>query len=147
MGGTGRSWSRIPPLFLRESSVPYYRHCYLKNRFLSQSPIWPVPGVQIFQRRFWTTHVNRKRAFFSFDRPWRHHIGIAKCLYSYRDDLPKNLFKITAQGGKKKQLPVDVRRSKKLLLKRPIGDGTKRGKQETQRGEQIWVNPAYWVAV
>ena len=39
--------------------------------------------------------------------------------------------------GAKKQLPVDVRRSKKLLLKLPIGDGTKRGKQETQRGEQI----------
>ena len=56
--------------------------------------------------------------------------------------------------GAKKQLPVDVRRSKKLLLKLPIKDGTKRSKQETQRGvalhytqEQILVNPAYREAV
>ena len=27
---------------------------------------------------------------------------IAKCLYSYRDDLPENLGKTTAQEGKKK---------------------------------------------
>ena len=34
--------------------------------------------------------------------PWHHQICIAKCLYSYTDDLPKYLFKITAQGCKKK---------------------------------------------
>ena len=39
----------------------------------------------------------------------------------------------------KKQLPVDVPRSKKLLLKLPIGDGTKRGKQETQRGVALHI--------
>ena len=46
------------------------------------------------KRRFWATHVNRKWAFFSFNIPWRYQICIAKCLYSYRDDLPKNWFKV-----------------------------------------------------
>ena len=34
---------------------------------------------------------------------------MAKWLYSYRDDLPKGLFKITAEECKKSRLPVDVR--------------------------------------
>ena len=46
------------------------------------------------KRRFWATHVNRKWAFFSFNIPWRYQICIAKCLYSCRDDLPKNWFKV-----------------------------------------------------
>ena len=37
---------------------------------------------------------------FSFIMPWRHQICMAKCLYSYRDDLPKSLFKINAQECK-----------------------------------------------
>ena len=44
---------------------------------------------------------------------------MAKCLYPYGDDLPKSLFKITAQEGKKSPLLVDVRRSKTSLLKLP----------------------------
>ena len=43
---------------------------------------------------------------------------MAKCLYSYRDDLPKRLFKITAQVCKS-PLPVDVPHTKTLLLKLP----------------------------
>ena len=53
------------------------------------------------QQLFWATHVNRKWAFFSLNMPWHGQICIAKCLYSYRDDLPKNLLKITAQVWKK----------------------------------------------
>ena len=34
---------------------------------------------------------NRKQDLFPFYMPWRHHICIDKCHYSYRDDLPKNL--------------------------------------------------------
>ena len=52
---------------------------------------------ELKQRRFWATHVNRKWTFFSFSKPLRYLIYIAKCPNSYRDDLPKNLFKITAQ--------------------------------------------------
>jgi len=33
--------------------------------------------------------------------PLRYQICIVKCLYSYRDDFPKNLFQITAEGCKK----------------------------------------------
>ena len=47
---------------------------------------------------------------------------------------PKICSKSRLKGAKKKKLPIDVRRSKKLLVKLPIGDGTKRSKQETQRG-------------
>jgi len=56
---------------------------------------------ELKQRRFWATHVNRKWAFFSFSKTSRYRICIAKCLNSYRDDLPKNLFKITAKVCKK----------------------------------------------
>ena len=52
-------------------------------------------------RRFWTTRVNRKWGLFPLNMPWRHQICIAKCLLSYRDDLRKNLFKITAEECKK----------------------------------------------
>ena len=38
---------------------------------------------------------------FSFNMPFRVQICIAKSLFSYRDDLPKNLFKIIAQECKK----------------------------------------------
>ena len=42
-------------------------------------------------RRFWATDSNRKQDLFPFYMPWRHHICIDKCHYSYRDDLPENL--------------------------------------------------------
>ena len=38
---------------------------------------------------------------FSFNIPCRFQISIAKSLFSYRDNLPKNLFKIIAQECKK----------------------------------------------
>ena len=40
-------------------------------------------------------------SFISLLMPWRHHICMAKWFYSYRDDLPKGLFKITAEECKK----------------------------------------------
>ena len=60
-----------------------------------------VVNRELKQRRFWATHVNRKWAFFSFSKPLRYRICIAKCLNSYRDDLLKDLFKITTQVCKK----------------------------------------------
>ena len=75
---------------------------------------------ELKQRRFWVTHVNGKWAFFSFNKPWRNHICIAnKCLNSYRDDLPKKFFKITAKNAKS-PVPVDIRSSKTSLFKHPI---------------------------
>ena len=70
------------------------------------------------QRRFWATHVNRKWAFFSFNMPQRYHICIVRFLYSYRDDLPKNLTKWQLKSAKS-PLPADLHRSKTLLLKFP----------------------------
>ena len=67
---------------------PWLLRSLLQNRELKQ---W----------RFWATHVNKKWTFFCFNIPWRYQITIAKCLYSYREDLPKILFKITAQEYKK----------------------------------------------
>ena len=43
----------------------------------------------------------------------------SKCLYSCRDDLPKSLFKITAQVYKKSTL-FDARLSRTSLLKLPV---------------------------
>ena len=57
--------------------------------------------MEFKQRRFWATQVNQKWAFFSFNMPWRYQICIARCLDSYRDDLHKNLFKITAREFKR----------------------------------------------
>ena len=51
----------------------------------------------VFERRAST----RIELFFSFNMPWRHQICMAKRPYSYRDDLSKGLFKITAQECKK----------------------------------------------
>ena len=48
----------------------------------------------VLKRRFKATH-------FLFYMPWRYQISITKCLYSSREDLPKKLFKITVQEGKK----------------------------------------------
>ena len=59
------------------------------------------PNRELKHQRFWATYVNRKWVFFSFNILWRHQICIAKSLYYYRDDLPKRLFKITAQECKK----------------------------------------------
>ena len=50
--------------------------------------------------------------------PWRYQISITKCLYSSREDLPKKLFKITVQEGKK-TFSVKSHRSKTSLLKFP----------------------------
>ena len=50
--------------------------------------------------------------------PWRYQISITKCLYSSREDLPKKLFKITVQEGKK-PFSVDSCSSKTSLLKIP----------------------------
>ena len=47
--------------------------------------------VSLKLRRFWATDSNRKQDLFPFYMPWRHHICIDKCHYSYRDDLPENL--------------------------------------------------------
>ena len=59
-------------------------HCSLnfKTRRLSR---------ELKHQRFWATYVNRKWAFFSYDKPWRRQICIAKFLCSYRDDLLKKI--------------------------------------------------------
>ena len=70
--------------------------------------------------------------------PWRYQIYIAECLYSYRVDLPKNLFKITDEEFKKSPLPVDVRRSKtsRLKLRTPYAD-VRREWERRKKGEGI----------
>ena len=62
----------------------------------------PHNKVQLKLRRFWATDRNQKQDLFPFYMPWRHHICIDKCHYSYRDDLPENLPK-----NAKSPLPVE----------------------------------------
>ena len=88
---------------------------------------------------FWATHVNRKWAFFSFNMPCRYQICIAECLYPYKVDLPRNLFKITDEELKKKSpLPVDVRRSKKSRLKLRAYADVRRGRWKEGKGRGDW---------
>ena len=45
---------------------------------------------------------------------------IAKCLYTYRDNMPENVGKKPLPKNAKRSLSVDVRHSKTPLLKLPI---------------------------
>ena len=74
---------------------------------------------ELKQRRFWATHVKRKWGLLTIYRPWRWQICIAKFLFTYKDDLPESSTKPLSNDGKS-PLPVDVRRSKTLLLKLPM---------------------------
>ena len=67
----------------------------------SHTQLGHVALLELNQRRFWATFLNRKWAIFYFNMLWRYQICMAMCLYSYRDDLTKRLFKITAQVRKK----------------------------------------------
>ena len=60
------------------------------------------------------------RLFYLKQRRELVQICIAKCLYSYRDDLSENLGKTTAREREKSPLPVDGRRSETSLLNLPF---------------------------
>ena len=74
---------------------------------------------ELKQRRFWATHVNRKWAFCSFNKPWRYRIYIASVLILIETICPKICSKSRLKSAKR-PFPVDVRRSKTSLLKLPI---------------------------
>ena len=69
------------------------------------------------QRRFWTTHVNRKWGLFSFNMPWcLWKMCIAKFLYSDRDDLAENLGATTAHEWQKVDFRLICVAHKRLCL-------------------------------
>ena len=72
---------------------------------------------ELKQRRFWATHVNRKWGPLPFYIPRHWQICIAKCLFSYKEDLRVSTEPLLNDA--KSPLPVDVRCSKTLLLKLP----------------------------
>ena len=53
---------------------------------------------------------SRKQDLFPFYMPWRHHVCIDKCHYSYRDDLPENLPKNHCPGMQKGHLRWPLKR-------------------------------------
>ena len=70
-------------------------------------------------------HINKRWGLFPFQFiPWFFHFGmcIARFLYSYLDDLLKNLGKTTAQECKKFTLryPLDKSVSNRQVLGKPI---------------------------
>ena len=71
--------------------------------------------LELMQRRFWATHVNRKSILFHLKLPWCYQICIPKCLYYYRDNLFKNWGKPPSKNAKKRPPTVDVRRSKNVF--------------------------------
>ena len=58
--------------------------------------------LELMQRRFWATHVNRKSILFLLKLPWCYQICILKCLYYYTDNLFKNWGKPPSKNAKKK---------------------------------------------
>ena len=56
---------------------------------------------ELKQRRFWATHVNRKWGPLPFYMPRHWQICIAKCLFSYKEDLIESFNRTTAQWCKK----------------------------------------------
>ena len=73
---------------------------------------------ELKQRRFWAKHVNRKWGPLPFYMPRHWQICIAKCLFSYKEDLIKSFNRTTAQWCKKSTSGC-IRCSKTLLLKLP----------------------------
>ena len=79
-------------------------------------------GISEFkQRRFLTTHVNRKWAFFSFNTRCGTKFVLLK------DCLIKTLFKITTQKCKKSLLPVDEPEVEPALLFKQLERRTSTG--------------------
>ena len=56
---------------------------------------------ELKQRRFWATHVNRKSGSLPFYMPRHWQICIAKCLFSYKENLIESFNRTTAQWCKK----------------------------------------------
>ena len=75
------------------------------KRFFLPLKVWS----NLKLRRFWVTGSKRNQDLFPFYMPWRHHIWIDKCHYSYRDDLPENLPKNHCPTMQKSPLPVAVK--------------------------------------
>ena len=95
------NWERVKQnifLFIAERPLGSGMGCLI-DAVSPKSDQHQISLISIREFKQWNR--NRKWAFFSFNIPWGYHICIAKCLYSYRDDLPKNLFKITAEEFKK----------------------------------------------
>ena len=71
--------------------------------------------------------------------PWRYQICTAECLYSYRVDLPKNLFKITDEELKKVHFRLTCVAQKRRVLscicRRQTGK-VKGGKRERGLGRE-----------
>ena len=86
------SWSAESPIVTQWRCV--------KHQGGRQSQLFCSKGASK-QRRFWATHVNRKWTYSLLIFLVASKICIAKSLFYYRDDLPKNLFKIIAQECKK----------------------------------------------
>ena len=67
------------------------------------------------QRRFWARHVNRKWAFSLLICLDATKFILLKCFYSYKHDLLKKLFKVTAQECKRSTFGSSASLQKTLI--------------------------------
>ena len=86
---------------------PYLQHhSLLRSRNFATMTTWRNDFssllLELMQRRFWTTHVNRKSILFHLKLPWSYQICIPKCLYYYTDNLFKNWGKPPSKNAQKK---------------------------------------------
>ena len=85
---------------------------------------------------FWAAHVNRKLAFFSLYTPWCYLICIAKCIYSYGDDLSKNIFQIAAQEWKQVHFQSTCVAQKRRYFKNSLINRPNYPKRRLYRGKK-----------
>ena len=98
------SLETVPEVFAKVNSVQF-SSCFLRGGL--EGGMGPIGE---------NTHVNRKWGFLPFHLPWRQQIWINKILFSFKGDLP-GILNQPLPNDAKSPLPVDVRRSKTLMLK------------------------------
>ena len=88
-------------IFLYPETGPRNRPKFLKKvlrrgKLLIKNKHFAWIIKQLLNMAFWRTSIGRKVFSLLIYMPWQYQICIAKCLYSYRNDLPQNLGETTA---------------------------------------------------
>ena len=110
----------------------------LSNETVSGNKCRPI-SLAAFPRNNLHNKVKPWWAFFFFNMCWRYKICIAKCLYSWRDNLFRNLFQNHGRGVQKVQFRLTCVAQKHRCLNSLL---TIQWLTYNQSTSQIWSAPA-----
>ena len=110
----------------------------LSNETVSGNKCRPI-SLAAFPRNNLHNKVKPWWAFFFFNMCWRYKICIAKCLYSWRDNLFRNLFQNHGRGVQKVQFRLTCVAQKHRCLNSLL---TFQWLTYNQSTSQIWSAPA-----